>query len=116
MREIKCGIIGCGVIAPTHVESYQKIEGVIVKSACDLIPERAQAFVETAGSGKAYTDYVTMYDEVQPDMVFICVPPYCHGDIEFETIKRGIHFFVEKPLALDLDLARKIRDAAEDRA
>jgi len=56
-----------------------------------------------------------MYDEIQPDMVFICIPPYCHGEIELETIKRGIPFFVEKPLALDLDLARKIRDAAAEK-
>ncbi|MBQ2546933.1 MAG: Gfo/Idh/MocA family oxidoreductase, partial [Clostridia bacterium] len=71
--------------------------------------------MEKAGSGKAYTDYLEMYDEVKPDMVFICIPPYCHGEIEFETIRRGIPFFVEKPLALDLDLARRIRDAAEEK-
>jgi predicted dehydrogenase len=54
-----------------------------------------------------------MYDEIRPDIVFICVPPTQHGEIEFETIRRGIHFFVEKPVALDLELARSIRDAAE---
>jgi len=43
-------------------------------------------------------------------MVFICVPPTEHGEIEFETIKRRIPFFVEKPVALSLDLAYKIRD------
>ncbi|MBO7404315.1 MAG: Gfo/Idh/MocA family oxidoreductase, partial [Clostridia bacterium] len=35
--------------------------------------------------------------------------------VEFETIRRGIPFFVEKPLALDLDLARRIRDAAAEK-
>jgi predicted dehydrogenase len=53
-----------------------------------------------------------MYDAVKPDMVFICVPPYCHGEIEMETIARGIHMFVEKPVALDMALAESIRDAA----
>jgi predicted dehydrogenase len=54
-----------------------------------------------------------MYDKVKPDLVFICVPPACHGNIEFETIKRGIPFFVEKPLALDLDLAAEMAGQVE---
>jgi len=51
-----------------------------------------------------------MYDEVKPDMVLIGIPPYKHGEIEFETIERGIHMFVEKPMALDIDMAKEIKD------
>ena len=110
----KLAIIGCGGIGSYHLGHFLGFKDIVeLVGFCDLIPERAQSFVEKAGCGKAFTNYVEMYDEIQPDMVFICVPPYCHGEIEFETIKRGIHFFVEKPLALDLNLAREIRDAAE---
>ena len=110
----KLAIIGCGGIGSYHLGHFLGFKDIVeLAGFCDLIPERAQSFVEKAGCGKAFTNYVEMYDEIQPDMVFICVPPYCHGEIEFETIKRGIHFFVEKPLALDLNLAREIRDAAE---
>ena len=110
----KLVMIGCGGIGKYHLSHFLGFQDLVeLAGFCDLIPEKAQAFVEKAGCGKAYTDYKTMYDEIQPDMVFICIPPYCHGEIEFETIRRGIPFFVEKPLALDLDLARQIRDAAE---
>ena len=110
----KLAIIGCGGIGGYHLGHFLGFRDIVeLAGFCDLIPERAQEFVKKAGSGKAFTDYKQMYDEIQPDMVFICIPPYCHGEIEFETIKRGIPFFVEKPLALELDLARKIRDAAE---
>ena len=51
-----------------------------------------EEFVKKAGSGKAYSDFIEMYDEIQPDAVFICVPPTCHGAIEFETIRRNIPF------------------------
>jgi len=109
----KLAIIGCGGIGNYHMKHFlQFTDFVELAGFCDLIPERAQAFQEMAGTGKAYTDYKVMLDEVKPDMVFICIPPYCHGEIEFDLIERGIHFFVEKPLALDLDLARRIRDAA----
>lgn len=109
----KLAIIGCGGIGSYHLGHFLGFTDIVeLAGFCDLIPERAESFQKQAGTGKAYTDYKQMYDEVNPDMVFICIPPYCHGEIEFETIRRGIPFFVEKPLALDLDLARQIRDAA----
>lgn len=112
----KLAIIGCGGIGTYHLGHFLGFTDIVeLAGFCDLIPERAESFVERAGSGKAYTNYLEMYDEVKPDMVFICIPPYCHGEIEFETIRRGIPFFVEKPLALDLDLARRIRDAAAEK-
>ena len=110
----KLAMIGCGGIGSYHLSHFVQFEDIELVGFCDLIPERAEDFVERAGSGQAFTDYVEMYDTVKPDMVFICVPPSEHGDIEFEAIARGIHFFVEKPLALDLELARKIRDAAAE--
>ncbi|MGM9652077.1 MAG: Gfo/Idh/MocA family protein [Eubacteriales bacterium] len=112
----KLALIGCGGIGSYHLGHFMQFTDIVeLAGFCDLIPERAESFVKRAGSGKAYTSYLEMYDEVQPDMVFICIPPYCHGEIEFETIRRGIPFFVEKPLALDLDLARRIRDAAAEK-
>ncbi len=110
----KLAIIGCGGIGQYHLGHFLQFTDIVeLVGFCDLIPERAEDFQKKANSGKAYTDYKVMLDEVKPDMVFVCVPPYCHGEIEFDLIERGIHFFVEKPLALDLDLARKIRDAAK---
>ena len=108
----KLAMIGCGGIGAYHLEHFLTYEDVELAGFCDIIPERARTFAEKAGS-KAYTCYKEMYDEIQPDMVFICIPPTEHGEIELETIRRGIHIFVEKPVALDMALARRIRDAAE---
>lgn len=106
----KLAMIGCGGIGSYHLSHFLQFHDIELAGFCDLIRERAEAFVEQAGSGKAFTDYKAMYDEIRPDMVFICIPPYCHGEIERETIARRIPFFVEKPVALDLKLAKEIRD------
>ena len=108
----KLALIGCGGIGSYHLEHFLKYDDVQIVGLCDLIPERAQALAQKAG-GKAFTSYVQMYDRVQPDMVFIGIPPTAHGEIELETIRRGIHMFVEKPVALDLALTRRISAAAE---
>jgi len=108
----KLAMIGCGGIGTYHLEHFLKYDDVELAGFCDLIPERAASFARQTG-GKAFTSFMEMYDDIQPDMVFICVPPTAHGEMELEAIRRGIHLFVEKPVSLDLDLARKIRDAAE---
>lgn len=108
----KLAIIGCGGIGSYHLEHFLKYDDVQLKGFCDIVPERAQALAQKAG-GMDFTSYTKMYDEIQPDMVFICIPPPAHGEIELETIRRGIHMFVEKPVALDLALARRISAAAE---
>jgi len=110
----KLALIGCGGIGSYHLSHFLGFKDIVeLAGFCDLIPERAENFVTQAKSGVAFTDYRVMLDEIKPDMVFVCVPPYCHGQIEYDLIERGIHFFVEKPLALDLDLARDIRDKVE---
>jgi len=87
-----------------------QIDGFEFAGFCDLVINRAEYFAQKAKSGKTFTDFKRMYDEVSPDMVYICVPPYAHGEIEFEAIKRGIHMYVEKPVGLDMALVNKIRD------
>ncbi len=110
----KLALIGCGGIGHYHLSHFVQFKDIVELAGwCDLIKERAEDCQKIAGCGEVFTDYKVMLDTVKPDMVFVCVPPYCHGEIEFDLIERGIHFFVEKPLALDLELARKIRDAAE---
>lgn len=104
----KLAMIGCGGIGSYHLGHFLGFKDIELAGFCDLIIERAEDFVSKAGSGKAFVNYKEMFDEIKPDMVFICVPPTAHGEIEFETIKRKIPFFVEKPLALDLKLAKKI--------
>lgn len=105
----KLALIGCGGIGKYHLENFLKLRGLVeLAGFCDIIVPRAKNFVKLAGSGKAFADFAEMYDEIKPDMVFICVPPTCHGEIEFETIRRNIPFFVEKPLALEPAVAKAI--------
>ena len=107
---MNAAIIGCGGIGGYHL-SHLKTFGDIaqVTGFCDLIRERAEEYSkQVENESKVYTDFKIMLDEVKPDAVFVCVPPYCHGEIEDELIKRKIDFFVEKPIALDIELAKSI--------
>ncbi|MDI9498501.1 MAG: Gfo/Idh/MocA family oxidoreductase [Bacillota bacterium] len=110
----KLALIGCGLIGNYHLEHFLEFDDIEVVGFCDLIAERAESFAKRVPGAKACTDFRRMFDETEPDMLFIGIPPDQHGEIEFEAIRRRIPFFVEKPLALDLDLARRIAAAVEE--
>ena len=109
MKKLKLALIGCGGIGNYHLGHFLGFKDIIeMVGFCDLIPERAEAFVEKYGEGKAYVDYKVMLEEAKPEAVFVCIPPYCHGEVEYTLIEKGIHFFVEKPLSLDIEQAKDI--------
>ena len=72
----KLAMIGCGGIGGYHLGHFLQLTDLVeLAGFCDIIPERAEEFVKKAGCGKAFVDYKEMYDEIQPDMVIICIPP-----------------------------------------
>jgi predicted dehydrogenase len=77
---------------------------------CDVAIERAQAVAAQFG-GNAYQDFRELYKKEKPDAIVICTPPFAHGDIEVQAVKRGIHFFVEKPVAVDMKTVNRVAKA-----
>ncbi len=112
MTKLRVAFVGTGGRSWTHIERLMKFEDVELVGFMDVIPERAQDKCARAGQGRAYGDYIEMLDDAAPDVLYICVTPAEHGAIEREAIARGIHLFVEKPMALDMDEAEAIRAAA----
>lgn len=113
MEKVKVAFCGCGGIANFHLSHLVLFDDVEYVGFYDIRPEKAEEKCKMAGGGKVYDGLEKMLDEAKPDILYICVPPDQHGAIEFAAIERGINFLVEKPMALNMDLAYSIRDAAE---
>ena len=113
MEKVRIAFIGCGGRSWVHISRLMTFDDVELCGFMDVLPERAQEKCEKAGQGKVYLDAAAMLDEVKPDIVYICVPPDQHGKIEDAVIERGIHFFVEKPMALTMEMAQDICDRAK---
>ena len=78
------------------------------------LTERAQQTADRYGA-RAHDDGLALLDGEDLDAVWLCVPPFAHGALEAAAIDRGIPFFVEKPLATDLAVARTIADRVSER-
>jgi len=114
MKKTRIALIGCGNIGRFHLEHFKQMPEVELVGVCDLIIEKAEVFAKEMNC-PAFKDYKEMLDAVSPEAVFIGIPPYCHGEIEFTLIERKIHMFVQKPVGLDrkliLDINDKIRES-----
>lgn len=107
---VKVGFVGCGGIAQEHYRHLSSMDDVEIVGHCDIDETRALAGVARYG-GEAFTDFRAMYDKAKLDAVYVCVPPDSHVGMEEAAAERGIHLFIEKPIALDKATARRIATA-----
>jgi len=112
MRRLKIGMIGCGGIAGLHAEKLRSIEEANMVAFADIIKEKAEAFSKRYG-GRVYTDWREMLDKESLDIVYICLPPFAHSDEVMVSAEKGIHIFIEKPIALNMKLAWEMVRAVE---
>lgn len=109
---VNIGFVGTGGIAQGHMKRLAAMEGVQMAGYVDAVPERAQKAADEFG-GKAYGTFQEMFDQAELSGVVICTPPFAHGDIELAACERGLHFLIEKPVAIDVDMARPILEAVK---
>jgi len=106
---MKVAVIGLGGISATHITQWQKLP-VELAAGSDINPD-AVAKVEEKGL-QGYDNWRQMLDEVQPDIVSICTPPFLHREMAVECLERGIHVLCEKPMAATLQDAEAMAKGA----
>jgi len=116
MEAIRMGLIGCGRIAPSHVESYQKIDGAKIAALCAPRLEKAHALADEYGlrDVRFFADYRDMIGQGDVvDAVDIMTPDHLHAPIAQDCAAAGLHLFCEKPMALNAIEAGGMYDAVK---
>jgi predicted dehydrogenase len=116
MTPLRTAILGCGGFARRHAAILAKLDEIHLVGFCNRGLEKAEAFNQQYASGQArvYSDYKAMFAELDLDLVYICLPPFAHNNEVALACQHGVHFLIEKPIALDLALAESM--AAQVRA
>jgi myo-inositol 2-dehydrogenase / D-chiro-inositol 1-dehydrogenase len=111
MEAMRLGLVGAGWIAADHVAALERLGGAQIAAVCDLDLGRAR---ETAPDGASvYERWEDLLAEEALDAVFICTPPLAHRGPTIAALERGLHVYLEKPIARTLDDAGAIVGAAE---
>jgi predicted dehydrogenase len=114
MAATRVGIVGAGWIARVHLRVLSGFDDVQVVGISSRNPDSAGPLAESAGA-RVYPDYRSMLDAAELDAVFVCLPPYAHGEPELAVVDRGIALFAEKPLGVDEQWPARIAKAIHEK-
>ncbi len=110
---IRVGFIGCGGMNNAHMNNISANPDSEVVAVCDIQPQRVDE-AAALHRAAAYVSYNEMIGAGDLDAVYVAVPPFAHEKQEQTVVENGLHLFVEKPVALDMDTARANAAAIEN--
>jgi len=128
-------VVGLG-IGLAHCAGYFASPHAKLKAVCDLQPERLSRIGGTFGQGsmlvlrelfpaedldlgwedkgvRTYTSIDELLKDEGIDIVSLCTPDHTHAELAVKVLQAGKHLLLEKPLALSLAEAERIRKALE---
>ena len=110
MQEVRIGFIGCGGNANGHMRRLSDLEGVRIVGTCDVQEERAQNAAKSYNA-QPYTNHNLMLERADLDGIYLSLPVFAHGTPELDVVERGLPFLVEKPVAVNMEIARRVEEA-----
>jgi len=115
-RLLRVGFIGVGGISQgAHAPAVKNVEILRLSSCADIDEKRLKAFQERFGCERGYTDYREMLEKEKPDIVLVATPHSAHARVAIDALESGSHVYLEKPMAVSLEEALRIADAARRR-
>jgi predicted dehydrogenase len=111
MTPLTVGIIGGGWVARRHVPAIDAADAIELVAVSDADVSRAEA-IATPRRARAYRDWASMLERERLDALWVCTPPLVHRQPTVAALERGIHVYLEKPIARTVSDGEAIAAAA----
>ena len=102
-KEIRVGLLAYGAIGDEHNRAIAATQTMRLTAVADTNPERLAAAKELVPDVMTFNDSTQMLDSGLLDLVVISTPPNSHYQWAKESLNRGIHVILEKPMALSVE-------------
>jgi predicted dehydrogenase len=114
-KTINWGIIGCGDV--TEVKSgpafnkvpHSKLVAVMRRNA-----EKAKDYAQRHGVEKWYSNADDLINDADVNAIYIATPPLNHEEYAIRAMKAGKPVYLEKPMALNAEAAKRIEKVASE--
>ena len=116
-RKIRIALIGCGNMGRGHMSAFRKHlpDDYEVVAVCDRVEDKAVKLANDYNApAKFYADYNDVLNIEGLDAVDICTPNYLHSTIAVAALNKGLHVLCEKPDAVSVEEAVKMKKAADE--
>lgn len=110
---IRIGIIGTGFIAGQHARCLKQIGHASITAIASRTKGHAQDFCQqhSLSNATCFDNGLSLIESGLVDAIYFCIPPHAHrGEVE-AAADRGLHVFLEKPIALSSGQARSMVEA-----
>ena len=111
-KPVRSCLIGCGVIAQTHLKVLDRMGNANVVALCDSNRDAARQLARQHKILHTYSNASEMLRSEQPDLVHILTPPQSHAGLTELAFHNGCHVLVEKPMAVNAQEARRMVELA----
>ncbi len=98
-RKVRVGIIGLGYWGPNLTRVLNGLRDCRVTAICDRCEDRLNEFAAMLPDALTFRDAQDFLSTDHVDAVVIATPTTSHFALARAALERGIHTFVEKPLA-----------------
>jgi predicted dehydrogenase len=102
---VRLAVIGVGVHGARHAEVFCGMPAVELVGVADVNEAAGRAVAERCAT-RAVADFRALLDQVEA--VSIAVPANKHFEVARACLERGIHVFLEKPIAETTDQAARL--------
>lgn len=108
-KKIRVAVVGAGEFGRHHARVYGELENAEFAGICDQNPQRA-----TAVAAEFHAPVLHDLEELQgcADAVSVAVPTVAHAEVGCRLLNMGLDVLIEKPMAVDLEEADALLDAA----
>ena len=114
MSEIRIAILGAGWAGAKHVEAIRELgSDLVVDCLVDNDSTFLQQQADELSVDKTYTSSDDALADSEVGAISICLPHNLHCDVSVSAAEAGKHVLVEKPMAVTVDEATRMIDAAE---
>ncbi|MBM4031013.1 MAG: Gfo/Idh/MocA family oxidoreductase [Planctomycetes bacterium] len=108
MEPVRLGVVGCGVIGPTHMAAAVASPLLELVAVADLIEERARAAAEKFKARNAYRSGAELLEDPEVEAVVLAFPTGKRTELALQAFAKGKHVLVEKPVAMNADEVRRM--------
>jgi predicted dehydrogenase len=112
MRTLGMGLVGPGFIAAHHIDAVRRLGDVEVVAIAGSTEQSAARKAREYKVDRSYGDYKALIADPDIQVIHNTTPNHLHLPVTMAALTAGKHVISDKPLALNSDEARQLRDAA----
>ena len=112
MKKIGMGLIGPGFVAAHHIDAVRRLGDVDIVAIAGSSQESANKKAKEHKVERAYGDFHALIADPDVQVIHNTTPNYLHLPVTMAALQAGKHVISDKPLAMNPEEGRKLRDAA----